>query len=118
MDNYSKLISVSESADATEEQLLELSNHKHYGIRYRVAKNVNSSESILSNLIDDNTISVRYEVAKNKNTNLRDLVKLLKDKSSIVVIAAKNNLEERTKKEITTPDTIGIRKVKLITENF
>ena len=99
MDNYSKLIEISENIETPESELYELSKHKHYGIRYRVAKNISTSEKILSHLVDDETISVRYEVAKNKNTNVKDLVKLLKDKSSIVVIASENNLDQKTKKE-------------------
>lgn len=118
MDNYSKIVEILDDENTEDHILMQYSTHKHYGIRYRVAKHINTPENILTEMINDDTIAVRYEVAKNKNTNLKDLVKLLKDKSSIVVIAAKTNLEERTKKEITTPDTIGIRKVKLITEHF
>lgn len=118
MYKYSDLIKIVESEDIDQDELDELSKHKHYGIRYRVARHNNTSPKVLSSLINDEFICVRYEVAKNKNTELKDLIVLLKDKSSIVVDAAKTNLELKTGKDIVTPITTGIRKIKLITDYF
>jgi len=118
MDEYSELIKIVESIEISQEKLKELSKHTHYGIRYRIARHNNTSTETLSSLSKDNTISVRYEVAKNKNTDLKDLVFLLNDRSSLVVTAAKENIETKIDKNINTPITTGIKKVKLISEYF